>query len=225
MRWQIERSFTPRSCLASAEVSSGSPRSRAATIRLKLSQRFFKSRFNIFAHRVLLPQQESMGLLIGGRAARDGSYRHTRIDEVADLDFAAVADDGFSVGLEGQAVSAGENAQGAQGLETGGQPGGPVPAVEDTLFESKPGALSEVFQAGAGILDPGGSGLAQPLGEPVQMQVDFANVGDGDFAGLAGSERASVSGQVGQGDVDFVADGRDDRQARQRRSRAPRFPR
>ena len=43
---------------------------------------------------------------------------------------------------------------------------------------------------------------------------DFASVGDRDFAGFAGRECASVGGQVGEGHVDLVADGRDHRQPR-----------
>ena len=65
----------------------------------------------------------------------------------------------------------------------------------------------------------------QPLGEPVQVQHDFAGIGDGDLAGFAGCEGAFVGDQVGEGHVDFVADGRDDRQPRCRRSRGRRFPR
>ena len=45
------------------------------------------------------------------------------------------------------------------------------------------------------------------------MQRDLAAIGDADLAGLAGGQGAAVGGQVGEGHVDLVADGRDDRHA------------
>ena len=60
------------------------------------------------------------------------------------------------------------------------------------------------------------SGLADamdPFGQAVEVHGDLAAVGDGKLPGLAGREGPPVGGEVGQGDVDLVADGRDDGQA------------
>ena len=91
------------------------------------------------------------------------------MNEVAGLDLVAIANQRFSVGLEREAIAASENAQGAQSLEAGGQPGNAVPAIEDIMFEGQPRALGEVFEANAGVLELGRAGRPQPLGEPVEV--------------------------------------------------------
>ena len=72
------------------------------------------------------------------------------MNEVAGFHLVAVANQRFSVGLEREAIAASENAQGAQRLEAGGQPGNAVPPVEDILFEGQPRALGEVFAVESG---------------------------------------------------------------------------
>ena len=75
------------------------------------------------------------------------------------------------------------------------------------------GRFGELVEAGACFLDPGLADAMQALGQTIEVHGDLAAVGDGKLAGLAGRQCPAVGGQVGEGHVDLVPDGRDDRQA------------
>ena len=115
--------------------------------------------------------------------------------------------------VEGEAVAAGEDGQGAEGLEAGGEPGEAEAAVVEESLQRLAGAVGQAVEAGAGVVEPGLAGGAEAVGQAVEVQGDLAAVGDAELAGLAGGQGAAVGGEVGEGDVDLVADGRDDRDA------------
>ena len=146
-------------------------------------------------------------------------------DELTGLDLVGRADEGEVFGVESQAVAAGEDGEGAEGLEPGGEAGQAEAAIGVELAEGLAGAVGQAVEAVAGVVEVGLSGGAEPVGQAVEVQRDLAAIGDADLAGLAGSQGAVVGGQVGEGHVDLVADRRDDRDRGMRRWPAPRSPR
>src|SRR5579883_1255589 len=142
--------------------------------------------------------------------ASDLARDESRVDELAGLDLVGGTDQGDAIVLEGEAVAAAEDGQGTEGFEAGGQPGQPVLALEQAVAEGDLAALGQLREFGAGVVDLSLAGQAEPLGQAVEVECDFAAVGHGDFAGRTGGQGAAVGGQVGEGHVDLMANGRDD---------------
>ncbi len=136
--------------------------------------------------------------------------------EVARALVGAVED---ALGVE-HAVAGGDFAEACPLVAKAGAGGGGKALLErvepdDGLVERTGGVAGEEgvadgveFEAGAG---EGGIGVAAgALVEAGDFFLEFAGVGHGEFGGGAGSWGALVGGEVGDGEIDFVADGGDD---------------
>jgi hypothetical protein len=65
------------------------------------------------------------------------------VDEVAEPDGVGGAEQGGAVGVEGEAVAAGEDGQGAEGIEAGGEAGEAVSTTVTTVvFSCLPDLMS-----------------------------------------------------------------------------------
>ena len=93
-------------------------------------------------------------------AADDLSGRELGMDQVAGLHGAAESDQGFTVGQKGKTVTAGEDGQGAQGLEASGEPGHAVAAGDEVVLECLTGASDPAPRVVAAVASKGAvSGL------------------------------------------------------------------
>ena len=76
------------------------------------------------------------------------------------------------------------------------------------------GVLSQfckLVKSSASLAEPGLTDVVDSLCQAVEVHGDLAAIGNGQLAGLAGRQGASVRGEVGQRDIDLVAHGRDNR--------------
>ena len=87
----------------------------------------------------------------GDDPAGDLAGVQSGVNEVVGVDVVGGTDEGLAVGLEGEAVAAGQDGQGAEGLERGGQAGQAVLAVVHVVRAWRRGRAG---RAGRGALSP-----------------------------------------------------------------------
>src|SRR5262249_2346294 len=132
----------------------------------------------------------SSGALGAFDAADEPARGEPGLDQGAGPDVAGRPDDGLVVGPEGEAVSAGQDGQGAERLGGGGRAGQARGAAVEVGAGGAVQVVRGGVEAGAGLADLRAAGQRDPLGEAAQGPAELGGVGDADLARLAGGQGA-----------------------------------
>jgi len=131
------------------------------------------------------------------------------MNQVIWLGVAGCTDKGLFIGLEGEAIAAGENTQGAQSIKGGCEVGQPMPPCVQIHPDGVLRQFCKLVESRTGLTESGLAEVVDTLCQAVEVHGDFAAIGDCQLAGLAGRQGASVRGEVGQCHINLVAHGRD----------------
>ncbi len=149
-------------------------------------------------------------------SAGDLAIRKAGDEDLSRCDLVGGTDQGLAVLMECEAISTAQDGQRAEGFEAGGDPGQSVSTILEPLMHCVLRSLREAVQLEAGVDESSSSDQPKTVGQPVEVEGDFAAIRDRDLAGLAGRQRAAVGSEIGECHVDLMTDPRNHGHARAR---------